>query len=78
MTFRMEGKFIAMTRGSCPGMGYEKIIEYVNLLLGCTVGVRYKVQEGARYKVQEGVLYKIQSPFFRQIFPEGALYKVQW
>ena len=43
-----------------------------------TVGVRYKVQEGARYKVQEGVLYKIQSPFFRQIFPEGALYKVQW
>ena len=33
---------------------------------------------GVRYKVQEGVLYKIQSPFFRQIFPEGALYKVQW
>ena len=30
---------------------------------------------GVRYKVQEGVLYKIQSPFFRQIFPEGALYK---
>ena len=43
-----------------------------------TGGVRYKVQEGARYKVQEGVLYKVQSPFFRQIFPEGALYKVQW
>ena len=41
-------------------------------------GVRYKVQEGARYKVQEGVLYKVQSPFSRQIFPEGALYKVQW
>ena len=47
-------------------------------VLSLTVGVRNKVQEGARYKVQEGVLYKIQSPFFRQIFPEGALYKVQW
>ena len=56
-----------------------EIIEYfLRFLESITGGVRYKVQEGARYKVQEGVLYKIQSPFFRQIFPEGALYKIQW
>ena len=40
--------------------------------LKTTVGIRYKVQEEARYEVQEGILYKVQSPFFRQIFSEGA------
>ena len=41
------------------------------------MGVRSKVKEGAQYEVQEGILHKVQSPFYRQIFPEGALNKVQ-
>ena len=45
-----------------------------NISFESSVGVPSKVQEGAAYKVQEGVLYKVQSPFFRKIFPEGALY----
>ena len=42
----------------------------------CTVGVRYKVQEGARYTVQEGAGYKVKEEA-RYKVQEGVFHKVQ-